>query len=283
MDWPKKEITWIQDRTLYVSIPFTWRLPRVKSILQQRSFFWDNAIVGGPAVLLMPDYFDAMNHVKTGHEMPGVLQRVNPLATKTSSGCVRKCQFCAVPETEGKLTEFDDWPDRPILIDNNLLATSTKHFNRVIDRLRKFDFVDFNQGLDARLLTNHHAIRFAELKKPILRLALDNMSCVDDWIQAYTILRMAGHPKKSIRSYALIGFDSGDKEAWERCEFIEAHGIKVLPMWFHALSEMEINTVSKDQKKMGWTDHKRRMIMGYFYRHRFKRERARYYKYSKES
>lgn len=278
MDWPKKEITWIRDKVLYVSIPFTWRLPKVKSMLCQRSFFWNNAVVGGPAVSLMPDYFMGMDHVTAGTEMPGMIQRINPLATKTSSGCVRRCSFCAVPKTEGKLTELKDWPDLPILIDNNLLATSTRHFNRVIDRLKKFDFVDFNQGIDSRLLTDYHANRLAELKRPVIRLALDSMDYQDDWIKAYTTLRIAGHPKSSIRSYALIGFDSDDIEAWKRCEFIESYGIKVLPMWYHALDQMEINTVSEEQEDLGWTDNKRKMIMGYFYRHRFKRERARYYK-----
>ena len=276
-NWPKKETEWIKDRTLFVSIPFTWRLPKVKVKLRQRSFFWDNAIVGGPAVSLMPEYFTDMEYVSVGHKMPGVLQRVNPLATKTSAGCVRKCKFCAVPETEGKLIEFKDWPDLPVLIDNNLLATSKKHFNRVIDRLKKFDFVDFNQGLDSRLLTKHHAGRFAELKNPILRLALDNMNYSDEWIKAYEILRKSGHTKKNIRSYALIGFNSSPDEAWKRCEFIESFGIKVLPMWYHTLEQEEVNIVSKKQKKLRWSEEERKLIMGYFYRHMFKKTRKEYY------
>ena len=267
-NWPKKETEWIKDRTLFVSIPFTWRLRKVKAKLRQRSFFWDIAIVGGPAVSLMPEYFTDMEYVSVGHKMPGVLQRVNPLATKTSDGCVRKCKFCAVPKTEGRLIEFNDWPDLPILIDNNLLATSKKHFNRVIDRLKKFDFVDFNQGLDSRLLTKHHASRFAELKRPILRFALDDIKYSDKWIEAVNILHAAGIPKSFIQSYALFGFETGPDEAWERANFIENKKVKVLPTWFHELDAMESGIVTEKQEKLGWSDFKRREIMQWFYWHK---------------
>jgi hypothetical protein len=46
VDWPKKETTWVNQRVLYVSIPFTWNLPSVKLNLQQKSLFWDRAVIG---------------------------------------------------------------------------------------------------------------------------------------------------------------------------------------------------------------------------------------------
>jgi len=152
-DWPKKAFYWIKDRILHVSIPFAWELPKVRQCFQQRSMFWDHALVGGPAVELIPDYFADFDFVSIGHEMPGMLQKINPLATKTTIGCINRCRFCAVPKIEGKFKELDDWPDLPIICDNNLLASSQPHFDRVIDRLKKHEWADFNQGLDARLLT----------------------------------------------------------------------------------------------------------------------------------
>lgn len=227
--------------------------------------FWDRALVGGPAIKLMPTYFASMPWVTTGATLNGVLQRVNPLATKTSIGCVRKCSFCAVPRIEGKLKELSDWPDLPVICDNNLLACSVEHFDRVIDRLKKHNEVDFNQGIDARLLTSHHAGRFAELNRPIIRLALDSMDYACQWQSAYDILRHAGLPKKLIRSYALIGFDSGPEEAWRRCEWIAGHGIKALPMWFHTLNQLKPNIVTSAQETLGWTDRERKLIMQYYY------------------
>lgn len=219
-------------------------------------------------------------------------------------GCIRNCEFCGVDKIEPSFNELTDWPDLPIICDNNLLAASHKHFDRVIDRLKKHDWCDFNQGIDARLLKPYHASRFAELKSPVLRLALDSMDYSDSWEKAFDILRKAGLPKSSIRSYALIGFDSGPNEAWERCQWIESHGIKVLPMWFHPLNALEKNAVTDDQKllewdkyqqgeimewhyqrgkkhatkvknrggqkALGWNDKERTNIMGWFYKHRGK-------------
>lgn len=264
-EWPKKSTTWIENRILYVSIPFTWELPKIKTLLRQRSFFFDRAIVGGPAVALMPDYLSGLTDVEICHNSMGVLQRVNNLATKTSTGCIRKCQFCAVPKIEGSIRELKEWPDLPIICDNNLLACTTKHFNKVIERLKKHEFVDFNQGIDPRLLKKNHAIKFTELKNPIIRLSLDSMEYADQWELAFLLLRNAGLPKKAIRSYVLIGFDDSPKDAWQRCEWIAAHKIKVLPMWFHTLTQLKKNIVTQNQINLGWTDFERKLIMGYYY------------------
>lgn len=121
----------------------------------------------------MPDYFNGLSHVEIQNRSNIAINKINPLATKTTTGCVRKCKFCLVPKTEGKFQELDDWEDKPILIDNNLLASSRKHFDRVIDRLIKWGWADFNQGLDARLLTDYHAKRIAEIKKrTIMRILI---------------------------------------------------------------------------------------------------------------
>lgn len=262
--WPKKTTQWVEGRTLYLSVPFTWELPSVKALLMQTSFYWDKAIIGGPALKLMPNYIN-MPYVEIKESFPNLLQKINPLATKTTIGCINKCGFCGVPKIEGKFQELSGWKDLPLLCDNNLLAASRKHFNKVIDLLKKHEWCDFNQGIDARLLTPFHAARLAELKSPMVRLALDSMDYVDDWEKAYQCLRNAGLPKKSIRSYALIGFESGPEEAWQRCEYINAHGVKVLPQWFHSLRAMQKNVVTLKQERLGWTEYERTLIMQYYY------------------
>jgi hypothetical protein len=236
--------------------------------MELESFIYDERVVGGPAICLMPHYFDDMPQVQTGPVYNGVLQLVNPQATRTTVGCIRNCEFCGVDKIEISFNELTDWPDLPIICDNNLLAASRKHFDRVIDRLKKHEWSDFNQGIDARLLKDYHASRFAELKNPVIRLALDSMEYVDQWEKAFDTLRKAGLPKKSIRSYALIGFDSGPAEAWERCEYITGKGIKVLPQWYHALDQLEHNIVTENQENLGWTDRNRTNIMGWYYKHR---------------
>ena len=267
-DWPKKPIRWIENRRLHVSIPFTWNLPEVFNDLCQRSFEYDDAIVGGPAVKLMPDFFDQIPGVIVGDHYPGVLQKMNPKATRTTIGCVRRCPYCAVKRLEPKFTELDDWPDLPEVVDNNLLASSTPHFDKVIDRLLKHDYAIFNSGLDTRLLTPYHAQRLAELNNPIVYLALDSMSYIDAWTDALFLLRSAKLPKKSIRTYALVGFNSDPGEAWERCEYIESFGVKAFPMFYRPLDALSKTDLTDDQKRLGWTDFERRKIMQWFYKHK---------------
>jgi hypothetical protein len=117
-------------------------------------------------------------------------------------------------------------------------------------------------------LTDYHAARLAEIKKPTIRLALDHMDYRDKWQDAFDCLRSAGIAKRNISSYCLIGFKSGPRESWQRCEWVESHGIKAYPMWFHALDQLEKNIVTAEQRKYGWTDEERKKIMGYYYKHR---------------
>ena len=112
---------------------------------------------------------------------------------------------------------------------------------------------------------NLNAERIAEIKRPLVRLAFDLWGSMDKWLSAFEILRKAGLPKRSIRSYVLIGFDSGTEDAWGRCEYIRSFGLKALPMWFHELDATRQNIVTENQEKLGWTDIDRKLIMQYYY------------------
>jgi hypothetical protein len=269
--WPKKTVNWIEGRTLYVSIPFTWELLTVEQRLRQRSMEWDQAIVGGPAVRLVPGHFSTVPDVIEGGDYPGVLQMINPLATRTTLGCVRDCDFCGVRKLEGRFRELDDWPDLPIICDNNLLAASDRHLDRVVERLQDHNDVEFSFGLDCRLLTKLRAEKIAtikSIKKRGLRIALDSFDYAAKWVDAVDMLRGAGIAKRNLASFALIGFNSGPVEAWSRCEFIEENGIRALPVWFHTLDAFRKNSVTRNQEALGWTDYERRRIMQWFYQHK---------------
>jgi len=266
MNWPKGPTYWIQNRTLSVSIPFTWNLKEVFQRVNQLDFWWDNVLVGGPAVELQPDYFSELPHVQVGHSSLGVLQRVNPMATRTTLGCPNRCSFCAVPKIEGIFLELNKWPDKPIICDNNLLAASEQHLDRVFDRLERHTGVDFNQGLDFRRLTDHAIERLRRLKAPRVRLACDSKKDLVPWVEGYEKLRSGGIPKYWIHTYALIGWISDPAEAWTRCEVIDKR-CKVYPMWFHALDCEEHNTVTEKQKALGWSQDARIAIMRHYYKH----------------
>jgi hypothetical protein len=263
--WPKAPTKWIENEVLYVSVPFTWNIPGLIEEIRVPSPFWSRVVVGGPAVKLMPHLFRDMPHIVIRDTYLGVLQKVNPLATKTSTGCVRKCAFCAVRKIEGNFKELDYWPDLPILTDNNLLASSREHFDRVIDRLKVWGWCDFNQGIDSRLLTPYHALRIAEIKHPIVKLGFDDLNYAKEWEIAIDMLLQAGISKSYLRILTLIGFNTGPEEAWERCRFIQSKGLHPSPMWFHPLDAMEERAITPQQKELGWTNAERVKITGYFY------------------
>jgi len=195
----------------------------------------------------MKDYLSDVAEIAT--DWPEALQHHNPQATFTSRGCIRNCPFCAVPRIEGQLRELDDWPVKPIVCDNNLLACSRRHFDTVIDKLKPLPGVDFNQGLDARLLTQYHADRLAELDC-MTRLAFDHVNDEETLQAAYEKLRRAKIPKKRIRIYVLIGYHDTPEDALYRLQVVAKLGIDPNPMRYNPLDTMRRDSYVGP----GWTD-----------------------------
>jgi len=269
MSWPKSYIWWVDGHVGFVSVPFTWNLPEVRQLVTQGHMFVDEWHVGGPACRLMPDYLAGIQGVYVNARLMGpVLNRFNPQATRTTIGCPRGCKFCGVSKIEPEWRELDDWPDLPILCDNNITAASHEHFDRVMDKLERHKAPDFNQGIDCRILTEHHAERLGRHRGIIVRLALDSPSEYDAWEEAWRKLRKYKTAKSRIRSYVLCAFNSGVDDAWERCQWVERHGALALPMWYHPLDSLEHNAVTDAQMERGWSRDKQKHIMGYYYQHR---------------
>jgi hypothetical protein len=263
-----------------ISVVFTWQLPRARKYAD--SVPHSRVRVGGPAVGLMPEFFSG-SRAEVGGSIPGVLQRWNPLATRTSLGCPRKCKFCGVPRVAAQeaieasgypIMRFEDWADLPVIADDNLLAAGKTqaeriaHFDKVCDRLEKHDWCDFNQGTDARLVTEHHAERLARLNRPTIRMALDSMSYVEAWDRALEKLLRAGVAKRNLRTYCIMAFGTSPDQCWKICEHVEKAGVKPLPMWFHELDALERNIVTPRQAELGWNDYERCRLMQWFYQHK---------------
>jgi len=232
----------------WFSVVFTWDLPEAyqRAVWLRQLGYTVHA--GGPACLLMPDYLARVATVNQGAEND-MISLHNPNATFTSRGCVRLCPFCAVWRIEGQLRELNDWPVRPIVCDNNLLACSRVHFDSVIDKLKPLRGIDFNQGLDARLLTEYHADRLAELDC-MVRLAFDSVSYEVDFMCAFEMLRAAGFPKHRIRVYVLVGFRDTPDDALYRLRTVAGLGIDPNPMRYNPL-----DTLRRDSYVgPNWTD-----------------------------
>lgn len=251
--WSGGLAEWTDGETAYLSVAFSWRLRAAR----ERALWYHcrgyRVRAGGPAVILNPDVLADVAEI--GGEVDA-LPHHNPLATFTTRGCPNRCPFCAVPIIEGTFRELADWPVRPVICDNNLLASSETHFNRVIDRLleARVRGVDFNQGLDIRLLTEHHAARLAELYRsgqmPFVRLAWDDVRLESHFLRAHRRLVEAGIPARAIRVYCLIGFNDTPDDARYRLEKIyHTLGSVPYPMRYQPLNAMRRNEYVAN----GWT------------------------------
>jgi radical SAM superfamily enzyme YgiQ (UPF0313 family) len=91
-------------------------------------------------------------------------------------GCPNKCKWCIVPRKEGNIKPYMDVEDiavdgraNLILMDNNVLACDyglgqIEKIIRLNEKRKRKIKIDFNQGLDARLVTDDIAKMLSHLK-----------------------------------------------------------------------------------------------------------------------
>jgi len=167
-----------------------------------------------------------------------------------------------VPKIEGGLVEFEDWEPKPVICDNNLLACSVKHFDSVIDKLKGIKHVDFNQGLDARLLTDHHIERLKELDTPQIRFSWDYINEEPRVVSAIERIKNAGFPNGRIHVYVLFGFKDTPEDTLYRFETLRNMGIKPNPMRYQPLDAIKRNTYVGGN----WTESELKRMMRYWAR-----------------
>ena len=237
--WSKEPIFWEDKQYRCCSVVFSWQLyDLIERYKLNGPKTIKQIVIGGPPTItlkhIIPDEIIIKN------DLPG-LYGCGLLATRTSTGCLRNCKFCIVRKTEGKLKELKEWENKPIIIDNNLLACSEKHFDNVINKLKLLNWCDFNQGLDSRLLTKYHAQRLTELNNPMIRLSFDNIKIEKYFLNAYQLLRNAKITKNKIRVYVLIGFNDTPEDALYRLELIRSLKIKPNPMRYQPIDTLKKN------------------------------------------
>ena len=146
-------------------------------------------------------------------------------------GCIRKCPWCIVPKKEGWIHAVNTWqnikrPDsRKILfMDNNVLACDHGR-NQIAEMSGRNDIrIDFNQGLDARLIDKDMAKLLGNCKwNTFLRISCDTSQAFDK--VKHTVELLGEHMnRKKIFVYALIEDVS---EAHSRIVALDGLGVEV--------------------------------------------------------
>lgn len=207
--WNNELMASVSDKT-YVSCVFDWNKP----LAQQ----WEGkAEIGGSGYSLT---------INLPKEIDEIKPRIN--FGFTTRGCIRKCYFCIVPKKEGMVNAvgdiYDIWDGKSkelVIMDNNILALP-EHFKLIASQLRKEKLkVDFNQGLDHRLLTEDLAKELLSLKHiHEIRFAYDDLSYTPSVTKALDLLKDLGMKDWKSRWYVYIGEKDTFDSVYSRMEFL---------------------------------------------------------------
>ena len=233
---------------------------------------YSDDIVGEPIEDLIPDY--------------GILRDIEyqyPVSdayfTYASRGCVRKCAFCGVPKLEGgqrdtnSLSYVIDGIRRLygekrdlILMDNNVVASA--NFKEIIAEIVDLGFergatlkrgryevgrrVDFNQGVDARILCKDSMFlrELSRIALKPLRIAFDHLGLKRPYAQAIRFAADAGITELS--NYMLYNFNDSPRDLFERMRLNvslnEELGVRIFsfPMRYQPVTRPDRGHVGKN-------------------------------------
>ena len=186
----KKYPSQVPDR-IFVTSLFSWAWQPVWEVIRYYKTQFPNVelSLGGIYASLLPDHArrSGADHIHVGINREAedfipdysLVPNWDASILFASRGCIRKCGFCSVPKIEGRLEMKESiksllYPGhkKVILFDNDILGAP--NWRDIFDELIEIGLpVDFNQGLDARLVTDEVAERLSKLKMHAIRLAFD--------------------------------------------------------------------------------------------------------------
>ena len=178
-----------------------------------------NAKIGGSGYNFYTVLPDEVEHMCPDYDLYGLDYSLGFL----TRGCPNKCSWCFVPAKEGDIRAHADIEEFArhkdvVLMDNNVLASD--HGIEQIEKIANLGLkIDFNQGLDARLIDNSMAQLLAKCKwlSPV-RLACDTVGQMKHVQKAITLLRWHNCSPRTYFVYVLV---KEIPDAIERVKFLK--------------------------------------------------------------
>lgn len=240
---------------IYVTSLFTYAWEPVHEAINfyTRKYQKARLIVGGVYASLCSDHlreaFGERIEIWRGlyPEVEDILPAYELVPEFTSSivfstrGCIRKCTFCSVTHLEPKFKAKKSIKNliytghrKVVFWDNNILASP--YWKDIFDEIEELALeVDFNQGLDARLLTEEAALKLKNLKLPVMRLAYDSEHIRQPLEKAINLLKHLGFNRRRIIVYCLYNHNDTPEGFLHRLQDLSDWGVVSYPMRYQSL------------------------------------------------
>jgi len=174
-------------------------------------------------------------------------------------GCINNCDYCIVPKKEGyirgyaDIESFLDGRKEAILMDNNVLAC--EHGIKQIEKIIKLKIkVDFNQGLDSRIIvSNKKLVNLLSKVKWIryIRLACDNTNQIKNIDNTIKMFNKVGIKNYKFFIYVLL---KEKKSGLEIINYLRKKKVKVFAQPYRDYKTN--NEPNVDLKKIArWCNH----------------------------
>ena len=161
-----------------------------------------------------------IEHIYPDYSIYGITDTAYGFLTR---GCPRGCSFCHVEAKEGRasrkvaaLSEFWSGQKNIVLCDPNILAC--KQWKDLLESLIESKaYVDFNQGLDIRLMTEEKAEMIKRIKTKGIHFAWDQYKDLEMIVPKFKLFKdVTGIDQYKLSVYVLCGFDTTLEQDLER-------------------------------------------------------------------
>lgn len=243
---------------IYVTSLFTWSWEPVHQAVDHYKKMFPRVLVwlGGIYASLLPDHAkrSGADYVHVGMYEPAegfkpdyrLVPKWKTSILFASRGCVRKCGFCSVPKLEGQLSHLKPsvadlirkGHGKVVFFDNNILAA--ENWRELFDELAELQVeVDFNQGMDARCVTDEVAEKIGKMNMPMIRLAYDYVGIRNSVEQAIEILKAHNIRGRRMIFYVLHNYLETPEEFFQKVKDLLNWGVLAYPMRYEPLCTIE--------------------------------------------
>ena len=246
-----------------------------KSLQLRKEDFYSNDTNGKPVEDMIPDY-SILDQID--YEYPVR----DAYFAYASRGCVRTCRFCGVPKLEGSQRDtpsisgvvegiakkYGEKKDL-VLMDNNF--TASHNFREIVAEIQNLGFskdaklkrdnkrflkrrVDFNQGVDARILCKNEMFlkELSKLCVSPLRIAFDHWGLRKQYEESIRFAHKFGMSKLS--NYMLYNFYDTPEDLFKRMELnIELNEKLGIRIWSFPMRYQPTNLPNRSHIGKNWT------------------------------